>query len=74
MTNKYDKLIELLNEYENYLDTTNRDDIQVHFRHINWADVKCFHNYSLIISKRYLFIKRLIDNNKINRDKVIEEI
>jgi hypothetical protein len=69
-----EKLIELLNEYENYLDTTDRNDIQVHFRHINWADVRCFHNYSLIISKRYWFIKRLVDNDKIKYNKVPEHI
>lgn len=65
MSLEMEKLIELLNEYENYLDTTDRDDIDVHFRHINWAEVRCFHNYSLIISKRYLFIKWLVENDKI---------
>jgi hypothetical protein len=53
------KLIDLLNEYEN---TDNWE---------NWNQVEFRENK--IISKKFWFIKRLIDNDKIAYDRYIKE-
>lgn len=66
-----DKLIKLLNESEDgfvskfvYYDELNRT-----FELDNWQS---FH-YTLILSKEYCFIKRLVKNNKIDYEKCIKE-
>jgi len=65
-----DKLIKLLNESEDgfvskfvYYDELNRT-----FELDNWQSL----HYTLILSKEYCFIKRLVENNKIDKYKVIE--
>ena len=62
------KLIKLLNESEDWFvsEFISYDGINWAFRLNNWQS---FH-YTLILSKEYCFIKRLVDNNKLNFDKL----
>lgn len=39
----------------------------------SWSDYRCYNSDLVIISKRYWFIKRLVENDKIDRDKIIEK-
>lgn len=68
------KLIELLNEYEAERHKTSviadirKGEDRLSYLEMNW-------NYSelLCISKRYEFIKRLVNNDKIDRDRTFKE-
>ena len=68
------KLIELLNEYEakrhktSVIANIRKGEYRLSYLEMNW-------NYSelLCISKGYEFIKRLVDNDKIDRDKFKEK-
>ena len=59
------KLIELLNEYE-----------KENWRNFEVKEIwmKYRNNDLMVISKRYWFIKRLVDNKKINYEKCIKEL
>ena len=63
-----EKLIELLNEFDSPKLWKETD---------KWIDniwkIYEFHSELQIISKKYWFIKRLVDNDKINRDKILKE-
>ena len=71
MTNKYNKLIELLNEFELYNASWWTPDVwkfewELHY-YSGYLDECVFNNVKLrIISKSYGFIKRLVDNDKID--------
>ena len=75
-----EKLIELLNEYH-WQDSYWLDEDSISKgKYINrWSGDQCFVNEH-IISKRFGFIKRLVDNDKITsywikpRDKLVKEI
>ena len=62
------KLIDLLNESEDWFVSkfVSYDDINWVFRLNSWQS---FH-YTLILSKEYCFIKRLVENNKIDFTKL----
>ena len=65
-----EKLIELLNEYEK--EKTNQD-VRFWNYYQNWFHyLEDGQSYSelLMISKKYGFIKRLVENDKIDRDMV----
>jgi len=66
-----EKLIELLNESEDWFVSkfVSYDGINRVFRLDNWQS---FH-YTLILSKEYCFIKRLVENNKIDTQKFREK-
>ena len=70
-----EKLIELLNEYENDISLWGLADWRefdwnLHY-YSNYKDEYVFDNvYYRIISKNFWFIKRLVDNNKINLDEI----
>ena len=72
-----EKLIKLLNESEDWFVSkfVSYDDINWVFRLDNWQS---FH-YTLILSKEYSFIKRLVEHDKIDfdnrelKDKFMEE-
>ena len=65
-----EKLIELLNEYEWYTDIPTWT--------LSWANEPLYWWWTayasayLIPSKKYWFIERLVENDKIDKDKVIE--
>ena len=64
-----EKLIELLNEYENEETEAN---IRYWNYYQNWFHLlEYWETYSemLIISKKYEFIKRLVENDKIERER-----
>ena len=65
-----EKLIELLNEY-NWQDSYWLDEDSISKgKYINrWSGDQCFVNEH-IISKRFGFIKRLVDNDKIDKKKI----
>ena len=58
------KLIELLNEYEKTLEPNLQ---------IEWTEVWIKSTPEIVISKKFGFIKWLVDNVKIDRDKVIRK-
>ena len=76
--NWMEKLIELLNEYEKYISKWWLADLRefdwtLNY-YSNYEDAYVFENvYYRIISNGYGFIKRLVENNKIDRDKIIEK-
>lgn len=80
--NKMEKLIELLNEYEEdkiknskWLDVLYIWGYEwtLHYYN-NYKDENVFDNVRfLIISKEYWFIKRLVDNNKIDFYNILKE-
>ena len=65
-----EKFIELLNEYEIWK-WKNGLDIRQQYAEHNFKYNKWLCN--IVISKKYKFIKRLVENDKINRDKVEKE-
>ena len=62
-----EKLIELLNEYEKWKGENGLDIRQQYAAH-NFKYNKRL--YSIIISRKYWFIQRLVENDKINRKKI----
>lgn len=69
-----DKLLKLLNEYDKINEVNNKWFINDYWRldrEYNWATATS--SCRKAISKDYGFIKRLIDNDKINRDKILKE-
>ena len=74
-----EKLIELLNEYENDISLWSSADWRefdwnLHY-YSNYKDEYVFDNvYYKIISKNFWFIKWLLDNNKIRYEKVREQV
>lgn len=80
---KMEKLIELLNKYlfekgeklvmKNYYNNDWLKDVGWEFRWVHLKDKKYsvdFIRWEQVISKRYGFIKRLVDNDKIDRKKL----
>jgi len=68
-----DKLIKLLNEYDKineYINNRFRNEYWCLDREFGWATVES--SCLKVISKDYGFIKRLVDNDKINIDKYYE--
>jgi len=66
-----DKLIKLLNEYDKineYINKRFRNEYWCLDREFGWATVES--SCLKVISKDYGFIKRLVDNDKIDRKKV----
>lgn len=55
-----EKLIDLLNEYEKTLEPNLQ---------IEWTEVWIKSTPEIVISKKFWFIKWLVDNDKIDRDK-----
>ena len=37
----------------------------------SWSDYRCYNSDLVIISKSYWFIKRLVENDKIDKEKII---
>ena len=75
-----DKLIELLNEYEKsktHIDYTwkieDKSEKRMCWVEYTWAYVNEEEMERIVISKKYMFIKRLVDNDKIDRDKFKEK-
>ncbi len=65
-----EKLIELLNEYEKELNTGLRWRIdEMYWMLWRWLSLMWVDQY--LISKHYWFIKWLVDNDKIDRDRVL---
>ena len=63
-----EKLIELLNEYRN-------DGVEEYLENIKSFKIKWWHYSDLyIISKKFWFIKWLVDNEKIEWEKVYENL
>ena len=71
------KLIELLNEYEE------KENLNMYEWEIEWEDILAYSKFrdgyetinvweSIIISKWYEFIKRLVENDKINKHSIPE--
>ena len=72
-----EKLIELLNEYEKSTGIVFNiwtKEWTLHY-YDNYKDENIYDNVRLlIISKEYWFIKRLVENDKIDRNKLTEKI
>lgn len=71
-----EKLIELLNEYEKsktHIDYTwkieDKSEKRMCWVEYTWAYVNEEEMERIVISKKYMFIKRLVDNDKIDFDK-----
>ena len=62
-----EKLIELLNEYKPQADFIYKGGIR---KEIPWDKDVIMNKDLLIISKQFWFIKRLVDNDKIDLDKL----
>ena len=74
-----EKLIELLNEYEKsktHIDYTwkieDKSEKRMCWVEYTWAYVNEEEMERIVISKKYMFIKRLVDNDKIDLDKLID--
>ena len=69
-----EKLIELLNEYKKikWYDWNTKI---TNYNTDTGSFTNCYHwlEYETVIGKRYGFIKRLVDYDKIDRDKIIEK-
>ena len=75
MTNKYDKLIELLNEFEWYKE----DEFESWKLDENWYLTEWWDYFRIwtemkVVSKAFWFIKRLVDNDKIDFVKLYDEV
>ena len=72
-----EKLIELLNEYEKsktHIDYTwkieDKSEKRMCWVEYTWAYVNEEEMERIVISKKYMFIKRLVDNDKIDLEKL----
>ena len=67
-----EKLIKLLNEYKielHWVDRTYKDGFDLAYEQEYMRDFRV----AYLISKSFWFIKRLVQNDKIDRDKILKE-